>query len=226
MKYLLLTITALLAFIPQHANADSIRNLKVTKLTISFLPNDGSGDNAFFSLNARETSIQGVAGTGCFAWCGLFNTFAPGSVLRPSISFFGIDGFFSVKMDTRTLNPDSFGIGSSSILALKGFRFPAGAVVPSFTVHIPATIPGPWSGIAQFGAQFIRFHLDLPAKGQLALTFTSTIGPNGLPAYEFTSGKYIAMVSPEPGTLALAAIGLAGIGTLRKKRRSKRSAAL
>jgi hypothetical protein len=221
MKYFILMVTAFLAVIPQTAKADSMRNLKVTRISISFLPNDGSGDNASVVIQGRGTSIKGIAGTGCFEWCGLFNTFAPGSSLRPNISFFGIDGFSSIKMDTRTLNPEFFGIGTSSIFALKAFRFPTGAVVPSFTVRIPASIPGPWQGTTQFGAQFIRFHLNLPPHGQLALTFTATIGPNGLPAYEFSSGRYIAIVTPEPGTLALAILGLTGIGTIVRKRARK-----
>jgi hypothetical protein len=216
MKLCTCTLIAVVALLGQSANADSIHNFKINHVSISFGLNDGSGDNATFSLVGPGISITGVGGTGCFSWCGIDNFFAPGASLTPSIPFIGFDTISTLKIGGVSFNPDASTMGSSSILALKGFNFPTGAVVPSFTVVIPAAFTGPVQGLAGNGSQVIQFRLHL-ASGKLALTFNGVVGLDGLPAYQFSTGTYIAVV-PEPGTLALAAVGIFGIALMLKAR--------
>ena len=216
MKSFTCTLITVVALLGHTANADSIRNFKINNVSISFGLNDGSGNNAAFSLMGAGISITGTGGTGCFEWCGIDNFFAPGASLTPSIPFFGFDNISTLKIGGTSFNPDASTMGSSSILALKAFNFPTGAVVPSFSVLIPATFTGPVRGLAGNGSQVIQFRLHLPS-GKLALTFSSTVGLDGLPAYQFSTGTYIAVV-PEPGTLALGTVGLIGIAFMVKAR--------
>jgi PEP-CTERM motif len=220
MKLFTCTLITVVALVGQNANADSIRNFKINNVSIGFGLNDGGGGNAIFSLKGPLISISGAGGTGC-DWCNITNFFSPGASLTPSIPFFGFDTISTLKIGGVSFDPALSSMGSSSIFALKGFNFPAGAVLPSFSVLIPATFTGPVAGVAGNGSQFIQFRLHLPA-GKLALTFTSAIDLDGLPAYQLSTGSYIAVV-PEPGTLALAAVGLLGIALMLKARARKLS---
>jgi len=219
MKHVAWALLLVVALLSQSVKADSVRHFKITRVSISFFVNDGAGDNASFSLKGPGTSIAGFGGTGCFAWCGLFTTFAPGSSITPNIPFMAMNSLSRMKVGGHTFDAfaDSSNMSTSLIVALKGFKFPAGAVVPSFTVHVPAKIPIPWNGVAGTGADFLHFRLNLP-PAQLVLTFKSGIGLDGSLGYQFASGRYVSVVTPETGTLALVALGLGCLAALLRRR--------
>jgi hypothetical protein len=162
-------------------------------------PNDGSGDNVFFSLIGPGTSITGIGGMACIDWC-----FGPIPDLNSvSTSQVFISLFINTKIGGTVYDPNT--------LSICCFFSPSGDLNGSATGSV--------------GGQgtFTQFNLTLPGGGGWNLSFDFFPASGDSPAYyQFVSGTFTAGTPPapvpEPGTLGFMATGLTGlVGVVRRK---------
>jgi len=181
------------------AHADSILNINITYATAVMAPNDGSGDNVFFTLIGPGTTITGTGGMGCSSWC-----FGP----IPDLSSVGVSEVFVGFFQSATIMGTTFDPQTLNLCCLFSF---SGGLNPSA------------NGFVGSGETFTLLNLTLPCCGVWSLNFSFFPADGASPAYyQFVNGSFTAgtpVVTPEPGMLGLMATGLAGIvGVIRGKR--------
>jgi PEP-CTERM motif len=207
MKRLALSVVLLFVVLPvvvpaRSAYADSIPTFYVTQVNMFMSPNDGSGDNIFFTLTGPGVNIAGIGGMACSNWC--FGPIADPN--DPSVVFttqifltaFGIATIGGTSYDPSTLGfaslfDDFGGVNAST----------AGAV-----------------GAGGVPGDFLQFKMILPMSGgqNWTLHFDPTVDQNGNPAFIFTEGDFTATgPTPEPATVGLMLTGLAGIAWRKYK---------
>jgi hypothetical protein len=206
MKRFLWAVMMLFVVFAPCAYADSIPTFNITQAIIPFI--SFGGDNEVFYFTGIGINFVG-GGTATCDWCSY--SLSPGSFLNPSVrvvSFDNTDGTAKIGGQTYSLN-NGF-LYNSSITALGVFRFPTNGR-SSFTVSVPAVLNGPLHGFAPLLPSG-NYNLQIPPYGTLVLTFTFSPAQNGFPAsYQFSRGQFSVIPTPEPGTLGLMAMGLAGI---------------
>jgi hypothetical protein len=209
----LIKLLSLLVFPPAWAPAAYADNVTtfIAQTNIDITAGAGGADAAsIFEGPGISLSAQGNAAC---AWCGAFLT--PGSSLNPSFSF--VD--FSSGSGTLTFGGQQVGcdlftdcsLSGTGITAFNSLRFPTNG--QNFTVTEPAAIAGMLSG--QVGTQPLLFSVQT-STGQLALSFAFNSLP--FPSYQFEQAVF-STSTPEPGTFALMAAGLAAILGVSKRRK-------
>lgn len=196
----------------QCVYADSV-TLSLRGASILIFPNI-SGDNTAFAFIGPGVSISGGGSAVCDNWCNVGLLFRPGSRLTPDVGLLGFafsQGF--VEIGGRT---ESVATLFNSSITSSSFNFPTNGQ-KTFTISVFAFITPEIRGRTETGKVF---NLEVP-RAKLRLTFVYNPFGNG---YEFSKGKFIAGVVPEPGTLGLMGWGLAGIiGAVLRKRGFKRT---
>jgi hypothetical protein len=197
MNHLRLAIAMLVAICAQYASADSINTFYVTQVSMSMGPNEGGGDNVFFTFKGPGLSITGIGGMACFDWCSGEPVSDPSG--SPSQIFVG--EYFAATIggkdyDAETLDFTSLFDGS-------------GGVLPVATGSVGA------------GDEFFQFNLLMP-NGGWSLNFAFVPPQDGNPGYYyFTDGEFsgsqIAPV-PEPSTVGMTITGFVGIAGILKRR--------
>lgn len=196
------------------SGADSIPTFNIFQVTYGFITNQG-GDNAGYSLVGAGINLSGGGSANCLPseFCNGGVPLSPGTSVVPDIS---ID--FESSQGTLKIGGQTFGGGEvllfGSSITAPNFILPLGGSIPSvFTITLPASF-GLIHGTAGNGT---LFNVNVP-PGELVLTFDYFPATNGNPAsYFFVNGKYL-VPTPEPGTLALMATGLAGILKIVRKK--------
>src|SRR5439155_24357091 len=91
----------------------------------------------------------------------------------------------------------------------------------AFTACQPASMPSFFTGSAGAGDDFINFNLTMPAGGKFCSTWLYSPPFDQFPGgFVFDGGKFTATTVPEPGTLGLMSVGVAGvIGSILRKRK-------
>jgi hypothetical protein len=193
MNYLRLAI--LLAAFAQYSYADSIPTFHITEATMFMGPNDGSGDNVFYSFTGPGVTITGLGGMACFDWC-----FGPVSDPNGSESQVFAGFFDTVIIGGRSYDP--FALSIDIFDCCGGLNASARGIVGSDT--------GP-----------LEFRLTLPTGGSWSFHFAPTTDQDGNPAFIFTDGSFQAsapLPTPEPATIGLMLTGLAGIAGIVKRK--------
>jgi PEP-CTERM motif len=215
MKRLILAVVMLLGVFVPSVYANSVLAFNVKASSMPFSPDFGTGDNEFYFLDGPPgTSISGSGTVRC-DWCSGFTMHLPGSSVTPDLGLVTFDSVNFIELGGQMVSDAA--LFNSSITALGSFTFPTNGV-GTFTVRVPAAFSGPIQGSGDF-PNFNSFNLNV-ASGQLVLTFDFVPALNGVPAnYIFSQGNFVSTV-PEPGTLGMMAMGLAGIivGIIQRKR--------
>jgi len=201
MNRLLSVIVVAFVLLAPCAFADSI-NINITYVTASMGPNSGSGDNISFILIGPGTRITGVGGMACFTWC---------SGPIPDLNSVGTSQVF-ISFFTSAL--------------VGGINYDPNSDIAIFCCLFSGSgdLNGSASGFVGEGETFKSMNLTLPGGGGWRLNFTFFPASGGSPPYyQFVNGTFTAGTPsaevPEPGTLGLMAMGMAGIvGALRRKR--------
>jgi hypothetical protein len=89
------------------AYADSVPTFNITQVSMPFGPNNGSGDNMFFSFAGPGTSITGSGTIGCEQWCFFGTPLSPGSSLNPSVVVF-FDSVNSIVLGGQMPSTETF----------------------------------------------------------------------------------------------------------------------
>ena len=195
--YFRLAIATLLGACAQCAYADSIPTFHVTQATMLMGPNDGSGDNIFFSFSGPGVTITGIAGMGCFSWCS-------GQAISDSTVVFASQ-IFLTSFDTVILKGTNYDPMFLSLDPFDAF----GGLNPSV------------SGLVGSDTGPLQFNLTLPTNGSWAFDFAPTTDQFGNPAFSFTDGEFSASApvpTPEPATVGLMLTGLAGIAGIARRK--------
>jgi hypothetical protein len=203
MTYLRLAIASLLILCSQLTFADSIKTYWVTSVTMQMAPNNGSGDNIFFTFTGPHIQFSGIGGMGCFEWCGADPIYDTPSVMPSQVY---ITGFGDVTI--------------------------AGVVYPGYDLGFNGPgLFNDYGGVYPFvnastgeGDSFFEFNLRLPQNGNWGASFTY-IPPDGdMPGYYLFDGAsfFARGTTPEPGTIALTLTGLAGIAGMVKRKHLRR----
>jgi hypothetical protein len=201
MNYLRLAAVSLLLLCSQLTFADSIKTYVVTQISMQMFPDPGTGEQILFSFSGPQVSFSGEAGMFCPDWCSdqpIFGT----PVVSPSMIF------IAAFNDPAIVG----GIPYSASGGQFGFDGNPGLFNDSGGVSRFIT------GFTGEGDTFTQFHLILPQNGTWVASFTF-VPPDGTnPGYYNFNGATFTATAPEPGTIALALTGLAGIaGLVRKK---------
>jgi hypothetical protein len=193
MKRLLCVIAMLFVVFGPYVYADQI-GANITYVTVSMGPNDGTGDNASFTMIGPGTQITGIAGMACFDWCS-------GDITNNPV---GLSQLFLGPFLSATVNGVSYDPNSEFILFCCAF---------SDSGFLNSSVDGQVGS----GDTFAQLFLTLPSPGVWNLTFNTYPEGQAFVHGTFTAGTPPSPV-PEPGTIGLLATGLAGIiGVMRKK---------
>lgn len=199
-----LAAVSLLFLCTQLTFADSIKTYSITSISMQLYPNDGSGDDLFFSFAGPHIQFSGLGGmecTDCFT-DPIYGT--PGF----SASFGDIVFFNSFVIDGVAYSSDS--VGFNGLGLFNGF----GGVSPLV------------SGLVSEGDTFFEFNLRLPTNGSWSPSYTYYPPAGDQPGYYLFNGATFdasgTAPTPEPGTIALTLTGLAGITGLIKKKQLRR----
>jgi hypothetical protein len=197
MKRLLCVVAMVFVVLGPYVYADGIPSIStnITYVTVSMGPNDGSGDNASFTMIGPGTEITGVAGMGCWSWCSGDFTNNP-----VDLSQLFIGPFTSATVNGVNYDPDSE--FSLFCCAFNG-----------------ADLNSSVSGQVGSGDTFAQLQLTLPGGGNWNLTFID----GGAEGEAFVHGTFTAGTPPssvpEPGMIGMMATGLVGIiGVIRRNR--------
>ena len=196
MNYLRLTIAILFAACAQCSFADGIQTFHITQATMFMGPNNGGGDNVFFSFTGPGLNITGFGGMACFDWCS-------GPISDPNFadtSKIFIDEFQTATIGGKSYDPETLDFNS----LFDDF----GGLNASTTGSVGAE-------------DFIQFRMTAPRNGSWSLDFASTVDQDGNPAFIFTGGQFSAsapVLTPEPATVGLMLTGLAGIAGIVKRK--------
>jgi PEP-CTERM motif-containing protein len=218
MKRFQWAIATLLSLLAPCAYGDSTSTFNITQATVFVGP---GSDNVLFTLAGPGTTISGTGGIQCqVVWCN-GQIFPRGSLVQDGFGFDGqifIDGFSTARIGGHDFDPELVGFsGPANLFALNT----SGDVLlgggSTTTICQDASISSQVSGQAGQGGTFTTFLLELPAGGKFCSTWVFYSGPGG---YAFAGGKFVAGTAvPEPGTLGLMVMGLAGIvGVIRRRR--------
>jgi hypothetical protein len=205
MKLVLRILPTVLVLISITAFADTIRfNLNSN---VGIGPNDGAGDNVGVTLFGQGVSIFALGGTP-FPWFDLGQQYFPGdSGLGPTEIFW----------DTGSLQIGSTGWDFDQFELSPGFLNAPAITFPTNGKDFTVTFPWAWeldgtidpnAGCPSSGCNF----LFVGQPGTLSFSYFFFDG-----AYYASSASFS---TPEPGTLGLLAVGLAGIlGVFKKRKR-------
>jgi hypothetical protein len=196
MNYIRLAIAILFAACAQSSFADSIQTFQITQATMFMGPNNGGGDNVYFSFTGPGVNITGFGGMACFDWCSDFSPISSPSG-QPSQIFLG--DFFTATIGGKSYDPITLDFDS---------LFDASGGLNASTL-----------GSVGAGDSFIQFRMTAPTGGW-NLNFAPTVDQNGNPAFIFVNGQFSAsapLLTPEPATVGLMLTGLAGIAGIVKR---------
>ena len=198
MRIATLTVLLLCCLTSPLAFADSIQTFHITQVQMSMGPNNGSGDNIYFSFTGPGVTITGFGGMACFDWCSGDPISDPSG--SPSQIF--ISDFFSATVGGTSYDPETLDFQS---------LFSADGGVNALA-----------NGSVGAGDGFLQFSLVMPTNGSWNLNFGYVPPSDGNPGYYyFTDGEFNAQSSaptPEPATIAMTLTGLAAITGLAKRK--------
>jgi len=211
-----ITVILLVALAP-CVRADNVVYFNLTSIDLEVSPNYG-GDNVFFYLSGPGTYITGDSGINCLnQWCSAFTAYSPGSTVFTNIGQIYIDNFNDAMVGGQNYSPGEIGFSSGFSVAVLGNIVLPSHPTGSFTECVPASLPGPITGIAGSGQDFIQFSLNTPNGGKFCTTWDFLSGQ-----YLFDRGQFTVPGVPEPGTLGLMASGLVALlGTLHRRIKSR-----
>jgi hypothetical protein len=199
MNFLRLAMAILFAVCAQCSYADSIHTFQITQATMQMGPNDGSGDNLSFTFTGPGLTITGIGGMGCIEWCS-------GQPIY-DLSSVGTSQIFITGFTTATIGGISY---DPNTLAFASLFDAFGGLNASTT------------GFVGEGDTFTQFRITAPTNGGWNLNFAYVQANGDTPAYYyFTDGEFSAnarVVTPEPGTVSLMLVGLAGIAGIAKRK--------
>jgi hypothetical protein len=158
-------------------------------------PNDGSGENARFTMIGPGTQITGIAGMACFDWCS-------GHVTNDPVV---LSQLFLGPFQSATVNGVSYdpNVGQFNLFCCAF----------SDSGYLNSSVDGQVGS----GDTFAPLFLTLPSPAAWDLTFNTYPEGQAFVHGTFTAGTPPSPV-PEPGTIELVATGLAGIiGAMGKK---------
>jgi PEP-CTERM motif len=189
-------VALLFAVFGPYVYADGVPfiSANITYVTVSMGPNNGSGDNASFTMIGPGTQITGTAGMACFDWCS-------GDITNNPVS---LSQLFLGPFNSATVNGVSYDPNSDFTLFCCAF---------SDSGNLNSSV----SGQVGSGDTFAQLGLTLPCCGAWNLTFNTF--PEG---QAFVHGTFAAGTPPspvpEPGAIGLLATGLAGVVALIRRR--------
>src|ERR1041385_6242343 len=188
MKRLLSTVLLAGIFLVGRAPADSII---ITYVTALMGPNSGSGDNIYFTLTGPGTTITGIGGMQCIAWC---------SGPIPDLTSVGTSQVFISNFLSATVAGVSY--DPNNDISLQCCLFSSSGL-----------LSGSVSGFVGEGETFKVVNLMLPGAGSWNLQFDFFPASGGSPGYyQFVSGTFTAGTPPspvpEPSTLGFVATGV------------------
>jgi len=203
MKRLLWIVVMLVVRFAPFSYADSIQTLQITQVTGSMSPNDGSGDNIFFTFTGPGTSITAFGGMECSPWCssGYLSPDPSGPIGQVFVNL----PFLTATLGGKTYSVDSVGYNCC-------FFAPFGGDLNKSVILFVGE-----------GDTFKEIKLRLPGGGNWSFVF-DFVPPEGdfAGGSEFKHGDFFSSASvvvPEPETLVLLATGFVGIaGMIRRKR--------
>jgi hypothetical protein len=200
---------ATLVLISLQSFADSITHISNVNVSLQFLPNDGTGGNAWGTLEGGGVSLSISGGTGGGAWFASTDGFAPGS---------HVNGGATIYLDDVS---GSLGNKSYDFLGFSTADFNAGGLTfPKNGSDFTVSIRGSLGIFVVYGcnSQGCDQYNLATNPGTLTVSFSFS-NADGL--YYADSASFISTV-PEPSTLGLLAIGAGVLPWRRARQRSLR----